>query len=120
MMEELGDASAARRVRSLSDLLGKRLSSMRSGQDLAADADFQELVALLADHADARQRLRWLVQSPDALRCAALAAIVRAGDRSHKAVASLIDPGLTIAATYALFILVLLFRPQGMFGRATT
>ena len=91
MMEELGDASAARRVRSLSDLLGKRLSSMRSGQDLAADADFQELVALLADHADARQRLRWLVQSPDALRCAALAAIVRAGDRSHKAVASLLD-----------------------------
>jgi hypothetical protein len=33
------------------------------------------------------------------------------------AVATLIDPGLTIAATYALFILVLLFRPQGIFGR---
>jgi branched-chain amino acid transport system permease protein len=35
-------------------------------------------------------------------------------------VASLIDPGLTLAATYALFILVLLFRPQGIFGRAPT
>lgn len=33
------------------------------------------------------------------------------------AVASLIDPGLTLAATYGLFILVLLFRPQGIFGR---
>jgi branched-chain amino acid transport system permease protein len=32
-------------------------------------------------------------------------------------VATLVDPGLTIAATYALFILVLLFRPQGIFGR---
>ena len=32
-------------------------------------------------------------------------------------VASLIDPGLTLAATYTLFILVLLFRPQGIFGR---
>jgi branched-chain amino acid transport system permease protein len=31
-------------------------------------------------------------------------------------VASLIDPGLTLAATYALFIAVLLFRPQGLFG----
>jgi len=36
---------------------------------------------------------------------------------AETAVASLIDPGLTIAATYALFILVLLFRPQGIFGR---
>jgi branched-chain amino acid transport system permease protein len=35
-------------------------------------------------------------------------------------VASMIDPGLTLAATYALFILVLLFRPQGIFGRAPT
>jgi len=35
-------------------------------------------------------------------------------------VASLIDPGLTMAATYGLFILVLLFRPQGIFGRAAT
>ncbi len=32
-------------------------------------------------------------------------------------VARLIDPGLTLAATYALFTLVLLFRPQGIFGR---
>ncbi len=33
------------------------------------------------------------------------------------AVASLIDPGLTLAAAYLMFILVLLFRPQGLFGR---
>jgi len=32
-------------------------------------------------------------------------------------VAALIDPGLTLAATYLLFVLVLLFRPQGIFGR---
>ncbi|MWD29772.1 branched-chain amino acid ABC transporter permease [Aquicoccus sp. SCR17] len=32
-------------------------------------------------------------------------------------VATLIDPGLTLAAAYALFILILLFRPQGLFGR---
>ncbi|GKY90105.1 branched-chain amino acid ABC transporter permease [Sinisalibacter aestuarii] len=32
-------------------------------------------------------------------------------------VASLIDPGLTLATAYALFILILLFRPQGLFGR---
>lgn len=32
-------------------------------------------------------------------------------------VARLIDPGLTLAATYALFVLVLMFRPQGIFGR---
>src|SRR5690606_26794584 len=32
-------------------------------------------------------------------------------------VARLIDPGLTLAATYALFTLVLLVRPQGIFGR---
>lgn len=32
-------------------------------------------------------------------------------------VASLIDPGLTLAAAYLLFILILLFRPQGLFGR---
>lgn len=39
---------------------------------------------------------------------------------AETAVASLIDPGLTIAATYALFVLVLLFRPQGLFGRRAT
>jgi branched-chain amino acid transport system permease protein len=32
-------------------------------------------------------------------------------------VARLIDPGLTLAATYGLFVFVLLFRPQGIFGR---
>lgn len=36
------------------------------------------------------------------------------------AVASLIDPGLTLAAAYLLFILILLFRPQGLFGRQTS
>lgn len=33
------------------------------------------------------------------------------------AVATLIDPGLTLAAAYTIFLLVLLFRPQGLFGR---
>jgi branched-chain amino acid transport system permease protein len=33
------------------------------------------------------------------------------------AVATLIDPGLTLAAAYLIFVLVLLFRPQGLFGR---
>ena len=32
------------------------------------------------------------------------------------AVATLIDPGLTLASAYFIFILVLLFRPQGLFG----
>jgi len=36
---------------------------------------------------------------------------------AETAIASLIDPGLTLAAAYLLFILVLLFRPQGLFGR---
>ncbi|PRX35210.1 branched-chain amino acid transport system permease protein [Meinhardsimonia xiamenensis] len=35
-------------------------------------------------------------------------------------VAALIDPGLTLAAAYLLFILILLFRPQGLFGQRTT
>jgi branched-chain amino acid transport system permease protein len=39
---------------------------------------------------------------------------------AETAVASLLDPGLTNAATYALFIHVLLFRPQGLFGRRQT
>lgn len=34
-------------------------------------------------------------------------------------VASHVDPGLTLAATYALFLLVLLVRPAGLFGRVT-
>ena len=33
------------------------------------------------------------------------------------AVASLIDPGLTLAAAYAIFVLILLFRPQGLFWK---
>jgi branched-chain amino acid transport system permease protein len=35
------------------------------------------------------------------------------------AVARLVDPGLTLAATYALFLAVLLIRPAGLFGRAS-
>ena len=31
-------------------------------------------------------------------------------------VATYIDPGLTLAATYVIFLLVLLIRPQGLFG----
>ena len=37
---------------------------------------------------------------------------------AETAVARLIDPGLTLAAAYLLFLLVLLFRPLGLFGRA--
>jgi branched-chain amino acid transport system permease protein len=32
-------------------------------------------------------------------------------------VATLIDPGLTLAAAYILFMIVLLVRPEGLFGR---
>lgn len=39
---------------------------------------------------------------------------------SETAVARLIDPGLTLAAAYVLFLGVLLFRPQGLFGRKPT
>ncbi len=35
-------------------------------------------------------------------------------------VATLIDPGLTLASAYLIFLLVLLFKPQGLFGRAQT
>lgn len=35
-------------------------------------------------------------------------------------VARVIDPGLTLAAAYVLFLLILLFRPQGLFGRRTS
>ncbi len=52
------------------------------------------------------------------VRGAVLAALVLG--ITETAVASLIDPGLTIAATYALFIIVLLFRTQGMFWWQTT
>jgi branched-chain amino acid transport system permease protein len=36
---------------------------------------------------------------------------------AETAVATLIDPGLTLAAAYILFMIVLLVRPQGLFGR---
>ena len=36
------------------------------------------------------------------------------------AVATLVDPGLTLVAAYFIFILILLFRPQGLFGRRAT
>jgi branched-chain amino acid transport system permease protein len=35
-------------------------------------------------------------------------------------VASLIDPGLTLVAAYLIFIFILLFRPQGLFGRQSS
>jgi len=34
-------------------------------------------------------------------------------------VATWVDPGLTLATTYAIFLVVLLVRPQGLFGTAT-
>ena len=37
---------------------------------------------------------------------------------AETAVARLVDPGLTIAVTYALFLAVLLWRPTGLFGRS--
>ena len=37
---------------------------------------------------------------------------------AETAVARLIDPGLTLAVTYALFLTVLLVRPTGLFGRS--
>ncbi len=36
------------------------------------------------------------------------------------AVATLIDPGLTLVSAYFIFLLVLLFRPHGLFGRRST
>lgn len=35
-------------------------------------------------------------------------------------VATVIDPGLTLAAAYLLFVVILLFRPQGLFGKRPT
>ena len=49
------------------------------------------------------------------IRGAILAALILG--LAETAVATLIDPGLTLAAAYLLFLLVLLFRPQGLFGR---
>lgn len=34
-------------------------------------------------------------------------------------VSTYVDPGLTLAANYAIFLLVLVFRPAGLFGKAT-
>ena len=49
------------------------------------------------------------------VRGAVLAALILG--LAETMVASWIDPGLTLAAAYLLFVLVLLFRPQGLFGR---
>jgi len=38
---------------------------------------------------------------------------------AETSVATLIDPGLTLAAAYVLFMLVLLIRPEGLLGRRT-
>lgn len=35
---------------------------------------------------------------------------------AETAIATLVDPGLTLAAAYLLFIIILLIRPQGLFG----
>src|SRR5690606_3746017 len=34
-------------------------------------------------------------------------------------VATYVDPGLTLAVTFALFLLILIWHPNGLFGRAT-
>ncbi|MDP3084915.1 MAG: branched-chain amino acid ABC transporter permease [Rubrivivax sp.] len=52
------------------------------------------------------------------IRGAVVAALVLG--LAETAVASLIDPGLTLAAAYGLFVLVLLIRPQGLFGKSST
>jgi branched-chain amino acid transport system permease protein len=36
---------------------------------------------------------------------------------TETAVATLIDPGLTLAAAYVLFLVILLVRPEGLLGR---
>ncbi len=38
---------------------------------------------------------------------------------TETAVAVLVDPGLTLAASYVLFLIILLVRPEGLFGRRT-
>ena len=52
------------------------------------------------------------------IRGAILAAFVLG--LAETAVATLIDPGLTLAAAYILFLIILVVRPQGMFGRRTS
>lgn len=37
---------------------------------------------------------------------------------TETAVATWVDPGLTLAATYAIFLIILLVRPEGLFGRS--
>jgi branched-chain amino acid transport system permease protein len=37
---------------------------------------------------------------------------------SESIVSTYVDPGLTLAANYAIFLLVLVFRPSGLFGRS--
>jgi len=39
---------------------------------------------------------------------------------TETAVATLVDPGLTLAAAYVLFIIILLVRPEGLFGRRSS
>ena len=39
---------------------------------------------------------------------------------AETAVATLVDPGLTLAAAYLLFITILLVRPEGLFGRRSS
>ena len=39
---------------------------------------------------------------------------------TETAVASLVDPGLTLAAAYVLFLIILLVKPEGLFGRKTS
>jgi branched-chain amino acid transport system permease protein len=39
---------------------------------------------------------------------------------TETAVATLVDPGLTLAAAYMLFIVILLVRPEGLFGRRSS
>ena len=39
---------------------------------------------------------------------------------TETAVATLIDPGLTLAAAYVLFLIVLVARPEGLFGRRSS
>ena len=52
------------------------------------------------------------------VRGAVIAAVILG--LAETAVATLVDPGLTLAAAYGLFVLVLLFRPQGLFGKRSS
>ncbi|MFQ5970958.1 MAG: branched-chain amino acid ABC transporter permease [Alphaproteobacteria bacterium] len=49
------------------------------------------------------------------VRGAVIAALILAF--AETMVATFVDPGLTLAATYLLFVLTLIFRPRGLFGR---